>query len=264
MPNKDLLRISDITLENGQDLLLSLKEEQELNIFIKDNYECNLKLVDLTNRVKLNFELAPYSKLNVKIINPGKDASLIISGNVKDEAICNFYCLDLDDTNSKIDMKLNLVGFNSKGSFIFSSVSNENNIKKYDISFDQKNKFTESLLEGYTVSLKNGEFDTKGISHIYENGSKSIANQRIKSILFDKESKAKASPTLKIDIDDIVANHGCAIGSLNADHIYYLKTRGLSDSEARKLITIGYLVPIQQYLNKEEIEEIEKKIKEVF
>ena len=86
----------------------------------------------------------------------------------------------------------------------------------------------------------------------------------MKVILFDKESKAKASPTLKIDCDDIVANHACAIGSLNEDHVFYLKTRGLSEDEARRLITLGYLTPIENYFDESRKELIESYIKENF
>ena len=106
--------------------------------------------------------------------------------------------------------------------------------------------------------MDTSELNVNGISHIEKGANKSNANQSVKVILFDKESKAKASPTLKIDCEDIKASHGCAIGSLNEEHLYYLLSRGLSEIEARKLITYGYLLPIS--LNYDE--EIRKIIEE--
>ena len=100
----------------------------------------------------------------------------------------------------------------------------------------------------------------KGISHIEKGSIKSKANQIAKIILFDKASKASASPILKIDCDDIKANHGCAIGALNQEHLYYLLSRGLSLFEAKRIITEGYLLPIAKYFNSDEEQLIKETI----
>ena len=91
-----------------------------------------------------------------------------------------------------------------------------------------------------------------GVSHIKENAIKSEAHQKVKCLLFDEKSRAIANPILKIDCDDIIASHACAIGSLNNDHIFYLLSRGLSLEEARRLIIMGYLLPIKDYFDEED------------
>ena len=52
------------------------------------------------------------------------------------------------------------------------------------------------------------------------------------------------SPILKIDENDIEASHAAVVGKINDEHIFYLTSRGLSEEEAKRLITLGYLKPI--------------------
>ena len=44
--------------------------------------------------------------------------------------------------------------------------------------------------------------------------------------------------------DDVKCAHGAAIGQLDADELFYLRTRGLSESSARNLLTYGFAAEI--------------------
>ena len=72
-------------------------------------------------------------------------------------------------------------------------------------------------------------------------------------LVFDKGVHAKASPMLCIDENDVKAFHGASEGQINKDHIFYLMSRGVSETEAKKLITYGYLYPIIQTFTEEDI-----------
>jgi len=255
-----------ITFEISSNSEFSLKEfSQNETIFtILPNIKVDLTLKDINENNNLTFFVNRDSELNLKIVNSKGNRSFSLRGDVKENGSVNVYFADLSDSKVTLESNVILSGDNSKGSFKFCSVAAKNNVKKYDICFNQIGLKSSSLLEGYGVSLKNGVIDAKGVTHIEKGSVKSEANQVIKVILFDKESKAKASPTLKIDCDDIIANHACAIGSLNEDHIYYLQTRGISEQEARRLITMGYLLPIEDYFNEAEKEMINQEIEEIF
>ena len=107
-------------------------------------------------------------------------------------------------------------------------------------------------MNNYGVCKDNSTLIFDGVSHIDRHGKKSEAKQNAKIIIFDKNCKAVANPSLLIDYNDIVANHGAAVGTLNQDHIYYLLSRGLELKEARKLITLGYLKPILRNIDEED------------
>lgn len=246
-------------------LVLSLKSVKEaVSLTFSDNIECNIKIVDFDENNNVTFFVNRSSHINVHIINDSKEKRFFIHGNVNEDSALNFYFADLAPKNTVFESNIILFGESATSKFNFCSVATKGVIKKYNIGFDHLGIKTNSLLEGYGVSLNDGEIDVKGISHIEKDSIKSIVNQKVKVILFDEESKAKASPILKIDCDDIIANHACAIGSLNEDHIFYLKSRGLSEDEARKLVTMGYLIPIENYFDENGKEIINNYIKENF
>ena len=235
-----------------------------VSFVILPNVDIDLYLDKISKENHLTFFVNENSNLKLHIVNNKEENSFDILGEVKENGSIRIYFADLSNVNCKLNSNVILLGKNSTGKFRFSSVANANVLKKYNVGFDQLGEGTNSLFEGYGVALKNGEIDAKGISHIEKDSIKSIANQKVKVILFDNDSKAKASPTLRIDCDDIVANHACAIGSLNEDHIFYLKSRGLNEQDARKLITLGYLIPIEEYFDEKGKELIQSYIKENF
>ena len=63
-------------------------------------------------------------------------------------------------------------------------------------------------------------------------------------MVFDEASSAIAKPILKIDENDIEASHAAVVGKINDEHLFYMTSRGLSEAEAKELITFGYLKPI--------------------
>ena len=53
-------------------------------------------------------------------------------------------------------------------------------------------------------------------------------------MVFDNECVAIAKPILKIDENDIEANHAAVVGKINDEHLFYLTSRGISETEAKE------------------------------
>ena len=60
---------------------------------------------------------------------------------------------------------------------------------------------------------------------------------------------------LKIDENDIEASHAAVVGKINDEHLFYLTSRGISETEAKELITFGYLKPILLGFKEEQVKE---------
>ena len=105
----------------------------------------------------------------------------------------------------------------------------------------------------------------KGISHIKNGSIKSKTRQSAKIMVFDPKCHAKANPILKIDENDIEASHAAIVGKVNDEHMFYLCSRGISENDAKQLITLGYLKPITNYFEDEKyvqeiVDGIEKRL----
>ncbi len=71
-------------------------------------------------------------------------------------------------------------------------------------------------------------------------GAKTDSQQLSRSLLLSEGAVAHARPQLRIDIDDVVCAHGATVGQLQKGELFYLRTRGLSEKDARFMLTFGF------------------------
>jgi Fe-S cluster assembly protein SufD len=65
--------------------------------------------------------------------------------------------------------------------------------------------------------------------------------QSIRAMLLDRTATANARPELEIFADDVKCAHGCAIGELDRQALFYLASRGLPPAEAKALMLQAFL-----------------------
>ena len=70
---------------------------------------------------------------------------------------------------------------------------------------------------------------------------KTDAYQLSKALILDDNAEFDAKPELEIYADDVKCSHGSTSGSIDFDAIHYLKTRGIPEKEAFKMLINGFL-----------------------
>ena len=65
--------------------------------------------------------------------------------------------------------------------------------------------------------------------------------QSIRAMLLDRTATANARPELEIYADDVKCAHGCAVGELDANSLFYMAQRGLPPAEAKKLMLQAFV-----------------------
>jgi Fe-S cluster assembly protein SufD len=104
------------------------------------------------------------------------------------------------------------------------------------------------LFKGVLSDVSRSSFEGKIL--VRQEAQKTEAFQLNNNLLLSERANADSKPNLEIFADDVKASHGATIGQLNAEHLFYLKTRGLRDIEAKKLLVNGFcreildLIPI--------------------
>lgn len=82
------------------------------------------------------------------------------------------------------------------------------------------------------------------------------AHQTNKNLLLSDRAEVDTRPRLEIFADDVTCTHGAAVGQLDPDAIFYLRSRGVPHQEARALLVSGFVQevldcfadgPIRQY-----------------
>ena len=64
--------------------------------------------------------------------------------------------------------------------------------------------------------------------------------QSSRNLLLTGKAQVDTKPQLEIFADDVKCAHGATIGQLDSEEVFYLKSRGLSDSVARNLLTYAF------------------------
>lgn len=165
---------------------------------------------------------------------------------------------DFTSSSSDFNLTINLLGEGAKAEWHLASFSSGKAKKLYETSVNHKVGHTEALMSNYGISRGSSRMIFTGVSAIDEGADKSKTRQEAKIIVFDNDADGIASPILKISNNDVLASHAAVVGRLNEEHLFYLESRGLSEEEAKRLIALGYLKPIEGYfLDKETISKID-------
>ena len=70
------------------------------------------------------------------------------------------------------------------------------------------------------------------------------AAQQSRNLLLSDKAHVDTKPQLEIFADDVKCAHGATVGQIEADELFYLKSRGLSDATARNLLTYAFAAEI--------------------
>ena len=137
--------------------------------------------------------------------------------------------------------------------------------KHYELSCEHEVPHTKGLMENYAVIKEHANYSMKAVGKIRKGAHDSESHQASRVLTLSKDQRSEVIPLLLIDENEVKASHATTIGQPDENQLYYLKTRGLTRDMALGLLTIGYLLPITEILEDEELamtlkNEIEMKV----
>ncbi len=83
-------------------------------------------------------------------------------------------------------------------------------------------------------------YSFEGKIHVHPAAQKTEAYQLNNNLLLSNAASANAKPNLEIFADDVKASHGATFGQLDAEALFYLRSRGLSLAQAREWLIQGF------------------------
>ena len=100
---------------------------------------------------------------------------------------------------------------------------------------------TTSVLNFKSILFSGADFEFNGTIRIEKNARLANAYQRNDNLLLANTASCKSRPVLEILTDNISCTHGATTGSINEEQLFYLKTRGLSEKSAKKILTMAFV-----------------------
>ena len=94
------------------------------------------------------------------------------------------------------------------------------------------------LFKSVLREKSSGTFNGRTI--VQKNAQKTDASQSNKNLLLSKDALMNSNPQLEIHADDVRCTHGSTTGELDADSLFYLRSRGLDLRMAKSLLVRGF------------------------
>lgn len=114
------------------------------------------------------------------------------------------------------------------------------------------------LFKGIVGGKASAHFD--GLIYVARGADRTKANQATHSILLSSEARVEGKPQLEIYADDVECSHGATTGFLNPDELFYMRSRGIPEAEARRLQMISFVAPVLGRLPEDMAEDVISKM----
>lgn len=108
------------------------------------------------------------------------------------------------------------------------------------LSVDHAVGHTRSQMAFRTLVDDQGEATFNGRVLIQKDAQKSATEQSVANLLLSEKGRINPKPELEIYADDVTASHGCTVGNLNQTALFYLRSRGLSESDAKAFLQYAF------------------------
>lgn len=95
----------------------------------------------------------------------------------------------------------------------------------------------------------------QGMIYVAPGAQKTDGYQANRNLVLDERARADSIPGLEICADDVRCTHGATVGKLEQEPLFYLKSRGIPQAEAEKLVVEGFFDPIFQRIPFEGVRE---------
>lgn len=113
------------------------------------------------------------------------------------------------------------------------------------------NSLSDQLYKGILGGNSTGVFNGKIIVH--QDAQKTNAYQRNVNVLLSDDATINTKPQLEIFADDVRCTHGATAGFIDEEAIFYLRTRGISEEEARNMLMNAFANEIVDKMNVESV-----------
>lgn len=251
----------NVTLENPLQLINILGATQPLMavrrvlIVLEDNAKTKLLVCDHTQREEVNFLSLQTVELYV-----GKNAELhyydLEESSQRTSRISSLYLRQEADSRVVID-GMTLFNGVTRNEYYCDFAGENADLKLYGMAIEdrQRKVSTYSRINHDVPNCISNELfkmSADGESRcaftgriIVRPGSvKTEAYQACRNLLAADTARIEARPELEIYNDDVKCSHGCAIGQLDETQVFYMRSRGIPEPQARLLLRQAFMADV--------------------
>ena len=115
----------------------------------------------------------------------------------------------------------------------------------------ESHELYKAVLDGSARGVFNGKI------FVRQDAQKTDAKQTNKTLLLSDDATIDTKPQLEIFADDVKCTHGATVGQLDEEQVFYLRARGIGETEARDLLTFAFATDV---INRVHVEALREKL----
>ena len=197
-----------------------------------------------------------------KIQDNTAESQLIDTVNVfqEQDSTCNINTLIFEGSFIRNNLNFEQNGSNCESNMNGVSILNNNQLADNHTFVDHKSAHCRSneMYKGVYLDNSKGVFNGKIM--VRPDAQKIDAFQSNNNLLLSDSSSIDSKPQLEIYADDVKCSHGCTIGQLDDDALFYMRSRGIGIEEAKAVLTYAFASEAIENISVEQVKTLAKKL----
>jgi Fe-S cluster assembly protein SufD len=152
---------------------------------------------------------------------------------------------------SEIYARLDATGVDCTLNGLFIAHGNQHTDNQTTVDHASPHGTSRELYKGILGGRSRGVFN--GVVLVRPDAQKTNAQQFNPNLLISDDAQINTKPTLEICADDVKCSHGSTVGRLDADALFYLRTRGIDEPAARQMLTVAFAGEIARAIPQESL-----------
>ncbi len=167
-----------------------------------------------------------------------------IEATVGQRAVLTVHDAELGGSISRLDLHARLAAPGASAELNGLFLADGNRHLDAHVLVDHLAPGTSSLVDYRGVAASRGRAVFNGKAVVHVDAQKSHARQVSRNLLLSPGAEIDTKPELEIYADDVKCSHGATTGQLDPAALFYLRSRGLDESEARSALTRGFAAAV--------------------
>lgn len=168
---------------------------------------------------------------------------------VERDASLDWVALGFGSSRGKVRMETRLAGPGSSARVTGAYAGNGSQHLDFDTTQEHAAPSTTSDLAFRGVLEESATAVWRGMIRVDPGAQQTDAYQESRNLLLSKSAHADAIPGLEIEADDVRCTHAAAVAQIDAEQLHYLRSHGLPEEQAKRLIIEGFLEALVERLD---------------
>jgi len=174
---------------------------------------------------------------------------------IEKDGVLNWVYASFGSHLTKSFIDIDLVGEGADGRMAGLYFSDEDQHFDHDTQQNHlaANTYSDMLFKG---ALKdNSRSVWQGMIYVAPGAQRIDGYQSNPNLILDDNARADSIPGLEILADDVRCSHGATIGKIDENEVFYIKSRGIPEEDAERLLVTGFFDPVVDKVNNSEMKE---------